>query len=116
MNLVSSARAEFEILRTLPFGLIGAAYTGVGLKFANPVRLLKVTNNTDANLLVSFNGVDDQDIVVAYGFFLYDLCSNKTDAAGILELSAGKRLYVKQEAWAPTVGSVYATIIYASQV
>ncbi len=115
MNLVSSARAEFETLRSKAFGAIGAAYTIVGTPISNPVRLLKVTNTTNSNLLVSYNGVDDQDIVPTGGFFLYDLCSNKSDAAGYLELPVGRSIYVKFETVKPTVGSVYVTVLYASQ-
>jgi len=77
---------------------------------------LKITNITDATLCISFNGVDDQDIIAPYSICLYDFCSDKANAAGLLELPAGKRMYVRHPGAAPTSGSVYATVIYASQV
>lgn len=115
-SLVSSVRVRYEPLRSIDFASILATYESVGLPFSNPVRILKVTNLTDVNILVSLNGVDDHDIVAAYGFFLYDYASNKASAAGLLEQPQGDRIYVKAEDGLPLVGNLYVTIVYASQV
>src|SRR5690606_5510878 len=115
-NLVSSIRVRYEPLRSIAFGDISATYAAVGLPFANPVRILKVTNLTNENVLVSLNGIDDHDIVPANGFFLYDYSSNKANAAGLLEQPQGDRIYVKEEDATPSVGNVYVTVVYASQV
>ncbi len=114
-NLVSSVRVRYEVLRSLGFASISTAYAGVGLPFTNPIRILKVTNLTDSNLLVSFNGIDNHDVVVANGAYVYDYCTNKTDSAGMLEQSVGERLYVKSENGDPTSGNVYVTLVYAAQ-
>ena len=115
MNLQSSALVRYEPLRSLAFGGISGSYAGVGLPFANPVRLICIDNNTDANILVSFNGVDNHTFVAANGFKLLDYCSNRNDMGGNLEHPAGDRLYVKQESGAATSGTVYVTVVYASQ-
>jgi hypothetical protein len=115
-NLASSVRVRYEPLRSLGFASISAIYASVGLPFSNPVRILKVTNLTDATMLVSLNGVDDHDIVPANGFFLYDYASNKANAAGLLEQPQGDRMYVKAESTLPTSGNIYVTVVYASQV
>lgn len=115
MNSVASVRVRFENLRSLASGLIGAGYTGVGLPFANPIRLLKFTNITDANIIVSLNGIDDIDIVPAQSFALYDFTSNKSDQSGFLELPAGDRVYIRLQGAAATTGSFYVTALYASQ-
>ena len=115
-NLVSSVRVRFEPLRSLAFGSISGTYSGVGLPFANPVRILKFSNETDASILVSINGVDDHDIVAGNGFCLYDFTTNKSDAGGLLEQPQGDRIYVKAESSLPTLGNFYVTVIYASQV
>jgi len=116
MSLSSSIRIRYETLRSLAFGGISGAYAPVGTSFAHPVRILKVTNLTDANLLISFNGIDNMDVVAAQASYVYDYASNKNDMGGSLEQPQGDRLYVKQESTAATSGSVYVTIIYASQV
>ena len=115
-NLVSSVRVRYEPLRSIAFSGISAVYAGVGLPFSNPVRILKVSNFTDANVLVSLNGIDDHDVVAANGFFLYDYTSNKANAAGLLEQPQGDRIYVKAVSTLPTAGNLYVTIVYASQV
>jgi len=115
-NLVSSVRVRYEPLRSIAFGGISGSYVGVGLPFSNPVRILKVTNLTDEDILVSLNGIDDHDIVAANGFFLYDYASNKSNAAGLLEQPQGDRIYVKAESDLPAIGNLYVTVVYASQV
>jgi len=117
-NLASSIRARYEPLRSVLFSGISSVYAGVGLPFENPVRILKVTNFTNVNILVSLNGIDDHDIAISNGYFLYDYSSNKSSAGGLLEQPLGDRIYVKAESAdnLPTSGRVYVTVVYASQV
>lgn len=117
-SVSSSIRVRYEPLRSILFSGISGTYESVGIPFENPVRILKVTNFTNTNILVSLNGIDDHDVVCANGFFLYDYSSNKANAAGMLEQPQGDRIYIKAEAAdnLPTIGSVYVTIVYASQV
>jgi hypothetical protein len=115
-NLISSIRVRYEPLRSIAFGAITTSYQGVGLPFANPVRILKVTNLTNQPMLISLNGIDDHDIVAENGFFLYDYSSNRADAAGLLEQPQGDRIYVRTPSTLPTVGNLYVTVVYASQV
>jgi hypothetical protein len=114
-NLASSARARWEDLRSLGFAAITNNYAGVGTPFMNPIRIVKLTNTTDVNILVSFNGIDPKDILPASFYYLYDVGENKADCVGLLELSAGDRIYIKAETALPTVGSVYVTSMYAAQ-
>jgi hypothetical protein len=115
-NLVSSIRVRYEPLRSTLFSAITSSYQSVGLPFANPVRILKVTNVTNQSILISLNGIDDHDIVAANGFFLYDYSSNKANAGGLLEQPQGDRIYIKAQSSLPTIGSLYVTVVYASQV
>jgi hypothetical protein len=109
----TSVRIRYEALRSLAFGGISGAYAAVGAVFANPVRMLKITNTTNADLLISFDGVVDRDIIPARTAQIFDYGSNKADTGGQLDQSMGERVYVKQVS-APSSGSVYVTVIYAS--
>lgn len=109
-----SVRIRYEPLRSLAFGGISGSYAAVGTIFANPVRILKITNLTDADLLISFDGVTDRDIIPASTIEVLDYGSNKADTGGQLDQSVGDRVYVKQASGAATGGSVYVTVIYAS--
>lgn len=114
--LASSIRVDFEDLRVLGFAGISGSYAAIGTPFVHPGRMIKVSNGTDANLVISFNGIDDKDVVFAGQSWIYDFCSNKADCGGSLELPAGRRIYVKEELALATLGNVYITYIYASQV
>lgn len=115
MSVLSSIRVAFEDLKSVAFGSISGTYVGVGTPFAHPVRLMCIDNDTDANILVSFDGISDKTFVASNGFKLFDLGTNRSESGSTLELPAGTRVYVKQESGAPTAGTVYVTAIYASQ-
>lgn len=116
-NLTSSARVRYEPIRYLGFAAINAlSPTAIGLPFANPVRILKVTNLTDVPILLSFNGIDLHDVVAANGFTLYDYSTNKADAVGYLEQAQGERIYAQAITALPTINGVYVTVIYAAMV
>lgn len=119
MSVTSSIRIAFENLRSLSYSQIASTYAGgvgLGTPTLNPARQIKITNFTNSNLIISLNGVNDMDAISAGGFVLYDFGSNKADAGGVLELPASTRFYVRYESMAPTLGNVYLTIIYASQM
>ena len=115
MNNVNSVRIRYEDLRSLGFASITSNYVAVGTAFANPVSILRVTNTTDANLLVSFDGVADQDICAGNSAYVYDYCTNRASQAGYAEQSAGERIYIKAEGTLLTMGTVYVTLIYRAQ-
>ncbi len=115
-NLVSSVRNRFEILREVDFGGISGTYAGVGLPFENPIRLMKFVNETDVTVYVSLNGVDNHDVLPGNSFSLYDVCTNKSESAGLLEQPQGDRVYVKAKSGSPTLGAFYVVATYASQV
>ena len=108
-----STRIEFDELRRLGFGSIGAAYTSIGDALAYPARMIILQNFTDAMLVFSDDGVTDKLILGAYNPLVLDITTNGTDANG-LYLGAGDRLYVKQEE-IPLTGSVFLTVIYGSE-
>ncbi len=112
MSSECGIRIMFEDLRSLAFGGISGTYAGVGTAFQKPVRMLKITNLTDAALIISFNGINDKDVIAANSAFIYDYGSNKSDSGGIAEQTAFERVYVREESSSPTSGSVYVTSIY----
>lgn len=107
----TSVKIRYENLRTLSFGGISGTYAGVGAAFANPVRILKITNTTDVTLTISFDGVNDKDVVASSSAWIHDYGTNRAEVGGQLDQAQGERVYVKG---APTLGTVYVTVIYAS--
>jgi hypothetical protein len=117
MAVISSAKIRYDPLRSLPIASISGTYAGVGSVFTNPPVAIKINNPTNANLLISYDGITDNDFVAANSAFVFDYNSNKSNQAGVAQQPAGDRVYVKLEAGAPTTGlAVYATVIYLSDV
>lgn len=111
----NAIRVLYEPLRSLAFGGISGAYAGVGASFAHPVRILKVTNTTDAALLISFDGSTNHDVVAASSAWIHDYSANREANGDQLDQAQGTRIYVKQVS-APTLGTVYVTVIGATSI
>lgn len=115
MSYSYSIRLQAETLRSLAFGSIGAAYMGVGTAFAHPIRLVHLTNNTNADLIISLDGINDHIFIPTKGFMLLDITANKTREQGWY-IAEGQRFYVKQDSGAPSSGGFYVTALYGSDL
>ena len=104
-----SQTVRVDQLRTLPFGGISASYAPLGGAFAHPMRLVCISNNTDADLTLGFDGVTDNIFVAKGGFKLFDLTTNRDDNVQTFTFAVGTQFYVKGS---PTSGSVYLEAIY----
>lgn len=113
--MITSVCASYEPIRYLAFGSIVAGYTGIGTVFAHPARLVRITNNTNADLMFTYNTDEDQIIVPAYTSYVDDITANTftTQMSGILAKAKGSRLYVKRIE-APTLKGVYVSVLYGS--
>lgn len=108
------AQAKADTLRTKAFGAITNAYTTLGTVLVHPLRIFKLTNTTDADLLISFDGTTDQLFLAAGSFTLYDLSTNAPplSVTDNLLLPIGTQFYVKYND-VPTEGSLWLEGIYA---
>ena len=106
-----------ETVRSAAFGVIGAAYVGMGTAMTRPIRIFMVQNLTDASVMVSFDGVHDHFPLEAHGYLLLDITSNKT-ITQVFFLAEGQHIYVRRlaPAVAPTVGAVYLTTFYGAEL
>lgn len=104
-------RIRYEPLRSLAFGSISGTYAAVGTGFDNAARMLMIDNLTDANLTLSFDGVHDHLIIASSSGRIIDYATNRVGPVDQLEQAEGTILYVKG---APSVGSIYLSVIYAA--
>lgn len=106
------AVAFFDPIRTLAFGSITGSYTHLGITLQTNTRIFKITNTTDAHMLISLNGTTDQMFVPAGGFTLYDLSTNSPPIAVTdnFVLALGTQFSIKYVS-APTSGAVYLETI-----
>jgi hypothetical protein len=99
-----------EVLRSLAFGSISGTYAAIGTAFLNPCRILEIINTTDADMLISYDGTHNHDVVPAHSGKILDFCANQALTQGAF-LAEGTIVYVA-EVSAPTLGSVYVATYY----
>jgi hypothetical protein len=101
-----------EALESVAFGSITTSYTTLAT-LAHPTRIVRIVNNTNGLLLISWNGdaSTDNDVLPANSFVLYDVTANKVEDDGCF-LAKGVIFSVKYSGSAPTSGSIYLVSLY----
>ena len=110
--MADSSRIAFEAINELAFGGISSSYALIGTT-TQPARIFSITNSTNENMYISFDGSTDHLKILPNGFKLYDLNTNHGQESR-LELSKNTSVYVKDDGTGATVGSVFFEVIYAN--
>jgi hypothetical protein len=97
-----------EPLRLIDSSTLAGVYAPVGSPFLHPIRIMKITNNSDVDVTVSWDGSTDHEIVVAGSFLLLDVSTNK-EAALAFEISQNTQISVKG---ASGTGNIYLSAYY----
>lgn len=113
MSSNNAQLVRFEALRSLGFASVSGTYAAVGTAFLNACRILQLDNLSNANVIVSFDGINDHLVVAGSSGKVLDFSANKVLPAGFLAMPAGTIVYIKQETGAPTSGSFYVSVMYA---
>lgn len=103
-----------DTLRSKAGASVTGSYTTLGSALTHPLRVFKITNNTDGDLLISLDGTNDHFFVPAGSFTLYDISANVAPV-GVLDnymLGIGSQFYVKTSS-AATSGAVYVEGLYS---
>jgi len=104
--------ARFDSLRTLGFASITAIYQPLGTAISHNWREWKLTNATNGNMLISFDGINDNMFVPANSFTLFDITTNSNQSSSVgMMMSRGTQFLIKYSS-IPTSGSVYLEGIY----
>ena len=101
-----SNRANWEAYKILQYTSLSGTFTALGSPLQQASKVLKLINTTDADVIVSFDGVTLQDYIPAGGFCLYDISCNAF-RDGDLTIAKGTQIFVKQAA-ATSKGTVVA--------
>jgi hypothetical protein len=106
-----------DILRSVAFGSLNAVYIGIGTAMTKPIRMFILQNWTNADLMISFDGIHDHLPFSSGTFLELDITANKTIQQGFF-LAQGTRFYVKliNPADIPTTGAVYLTAFYGADI
>lgn len=106
-------RAQIDTIRELAFGSISGSYATVGTPLTDHARLARIVNSTDAQVYISDDGVNNKLRLAANSYILFDFSANKIRDDGLF-FPVGSQFYVKQVSGAPTTGSVWVEIVYAT--
>lgn len=110
--MVMGIRVLPEELRTIDSATFTGSYQALGDPTEFPGVLVKFVNDTTVDVIISWDGVTDHDIVTAGGFALYDITSNEKTSDGFF-IAIGTQFWVKGIAG---VGNFYAVLLHASEV
>lgn len=108
---MSSQVIRVDGLRSLAAGSISASYTAIGTPFTHMMRLLKVVNNTNADIIISYDGVNDNDFIPASSFYLYDGNTNKNLPDSRYVFQPYTTVYARSTG-APSTGSIYVVALF----
>lgn len=110
-----SKRATFDALRFVPYSDISSTPIAIGDPIAFATRILKITNTTDANMIISLNyAANIVDVIPAGSGAVFDFATNKIGPVDQLEFPVNTQVFVSVEAAMPSGGNVYVTVVYAS--
>lgn len=114
MSIIST-RMLYEPLRGTDFSDITGAYTGIGAPFANPILWFHIINNTNEDVVISLNGIDNHLYLPSGAFIVHDIGSNKGLGGG-LYIAQVTRFYVAAYATLPVSGIVSLAVAYGVNV
>lgn len=103
-------RAVFDTIRSLGVAGIGAAYAVIGAALANRAVILTFKNATNGDVFVSTDGVNDNLLLPANSFNIFDIRTNAPNNTDLL-FPIGTQFYVKDGPTAPTTGTFYIEVL-----
>lgn len=103
-------RVAYEPLRSSAFGSITASYTALGTPTTANTRLYALKNDTNEDILVSLDGINDHVFMGANSYMITDLSANKVRDDGMF-IAQGTQFWIKHNGSAPTSGSIYLEIL-----
>ena len=101
---------RFDAIRSIVFGSISNTYAKLGTALGHPMRVLHFINNTNGDMMISFDGSTDNIAVLADSFALYDLTSDQ-DQNESFRYEKGTQLWIKYLS-VPTSGTFYVAAVY----
>lgn len=103
-------KAFNETLRSYDSSGGNSTYQAIGSAFTHPIRMLKFKSDSTVDIMISYDGVTDHDIILAGDREIEDLTANKTISEGLVR-KHGTQIYASSAAG---TGNLYVTAIYAS--
>lgn len=122
---INAMRSAYEPLRVIAFGSILGAYDPVnvnpvlrgylGTPLAQTARIVTIKNNTNSDVYISLDGIEDHEWLPASTFDKNDHSTNHANTnGGFLGVPAFTQFFIRYGAGAPISGQVTLSIVYGS--
>ena len=108
-----ATRLVYDAMRSIDSATFTGVYQKLGSALSHATSIVKIVNNSNVLVTVSTDGINDQDILPANSFFLYDITSDSPPETGSVFVENGRQYFVKGSAG---VGLVYLVTQYVTQV
>lgn len=105
-------QVEFDPVREITFGDVGATYSAWGAPLGEHVRLISFQSSMDVDLYISFDAINDHIRLAQNSFKLLDLSANKIRDDGLF-LASGTQIYVKEVSSSPASGAAWIEVMFA---
>ena len=99
-------KANFETLQSSAAAAIGASYAALGTPYTSRPVIITFKNNTNGDVIVSDDGVNDKLFFPAGSYTIYDIRTNSPNETD-LTLPLNLQFYVKDGPTASTTGNFY---------
>lgn len=99
-----------DTLRSIDSATFTGNYQAVGAALSNGARIVKFTNNSSVQITISWDGINDNEILPANSFLLLDISANRENTC-YLEIKVGTQFYAKG---ASGTGSLYISVYYGT--
>lgn len=95
-------------IRTINSATFTGSYQTVGTPTTKTMRIVKFTNLSNVTVTLSWDGVNDHEILPANSFDLFDVAGNR-ESSDIFEVQIGTQFYAKGSAG---TGNFYISCYY----
>ncbi len=112
--MVYFSRATFAPLKTTTPASTGATYAAVGTALINPAVVLTFINNTNGDVIISANGVDDNIALSANSYRVFDIRTNAGNLQDFM-FAKGTQFYAKDGTTPSTTGALFIEIIQVTE-
>lgn len=105
-------KVQFNPIGTVAFGSITGTYAAFGPPMPGHARIIRISNDSNEDVLISADGVTDNLRIASNSFLLLDFSANKIQDDGLF-VAMGVQFYIKYVS-APSSGSIWIEVITAA--
>ena len=102
-------KALVDPIRELAFGGISGTFAVIGTPLTVHARVIRFANSTNADIYISFDGINNNIRLAASSFILFDFATNRIQDDGLF-VSIGTQFWAKQVS-APSSGTVWIEVV-----